>query len=313
MGAKTTISYADHTFSPWLGCAKQSPGCANCFAERWARKFCGHPRHAGKIVWGPVTEGGKRLLASAAAWAAPLKWEKALAEGRVWVPGDHQPQASLATATCEVLGKRIDRERVLTDLCDPFDEDVPLGWLARYLRLINETPHLDWLVLTKRPGNIGSRLHAISCGGAPSIPHFDKGTCDMASNSRDEGFPRNAWLGVSVENQEWLDRRAPKLLQTLAFGPRWVSLEPLLGPIDFNPWLEQLANDPRNIGWVVVGGMTGPGWRRWLCEIEWIEGIAAQCNVAGVPLWVKQDSGPRPGMQGRIPDELWEIKQLPKT
>jgi protein gp37 len=68
---------------------------------------------------------------------------------------------------------------------------------------------------------------------------------------------------------------------------------------------DQLAK----ISFLVCGGESGPGHRP--CKIEWIESIVEQCRAAGVPCWCKQDSGPRPGQQGRIPDELWRVKQIP--
>jgi len=284
MGTKTTISYADHTFSPWFGCEPVSPGCANCFARRWALNKMG------------VAAGG-RWQASWRYWQQPLKWEKALAEGRVWQCscGEYWTERQRCGAAtkglhdCGKLAAVVNRARVLTDLCDPFDDQVPEQWLARYLDLIHRTPHLDWLVLTKRPQLIRERLLTPTGWYRATLWHV------------------NVWPGVSAENQEWADKRIPLLLTMPWVGPHWVSAEPLLGPIDLH-----LLDRP-GVKWVVVGGMSGPGWRRWLCEIEWIEGIAAQCNVAGVPLWIKQDSGPRPGIQGRIPDELWEIKQLPTT
>jgi protein gp37 len=125
----------------------------------------------------------------------------------------------------------------------------------------------------------------------------------------------NIWLGVTAENQEQYDHRALELLR-LYHHVSWVSLEPLLGPINLGTWL--LRFRPDGIGgdieysavhWVVVGGESGPNRREM--KIEWLEDIVAQCKAANVPVFVKQDNGPRPGMQGRIPDELW-IKEFPE-
>lgn len=125
---------------------------------------------------------------------------------------------------------------------------------------------------------------------------------------------RNVWLGVSVENQATGDERIPLLLQCPA-AVRWVSVEPLLGPVD----LGLLGTAPKDWGygyrpiyellhWVVVGGESGPGARP--CNVEWIRSIVGQCKAASVPVYVKQDSGPKSGLQGRIPDDLW-IQQFP--
>jgi protein gp37 len=133
----------------------------------------------------------------------------------------------------------------------------------------------------------------------------------------------NVWCGVSVENQKWADTRIPALAETPA-AVRFLSCEPLLGPVDLSPWLgtaHECAGVPMPSGsipprahtvdcctnpvldWVIVGGESGPGHRPM--DIAWLESIAGQCRDAGVPVWVKQDSGPRAGQQGRIPDDLW--------
>jgi protein gp37 len=131
----------------------------------------------------------------------------------------------------------------------------------------------------------------------------------------------NVWLGVSAENQKWADIRVPSLLDTPA-AVRFVSAEPLLGPIDFGylagvsaldrDWCGSAAGGTGAphplLDWVIVGGESGPGHR--VMDIAWLESIVTQCQSAGVPVWVKQDSGPRSGMQGRIPDDLF-IQEFP--
>jgi len=132
----------------------------------------------------------------------------------------------------------------------------------------------------------------------------------------------NAWLGVSVENQQTADERIPLLLDATA-TVRWVSVEPLLGPIDLScvgtndrsEWFNALEGrrlDDNGISavapagvlnWVVVGGESGPCHREM--NLDWLASIVDQCTRAGVPVWVKQDSGPKPGKRGRIPQSLW--------
>lgn len=139
-------------------------------------------------------------------------------------------------------------------------------------------------------------------------------------------------LGVSVENQTTADERIQLLSETPA-AVRWISAEPLLGPLDLTPWLSQIdrtygvfENDPlaaslmqaagadgrgdarRLLDWVVVGGESGPRHRPM--EIAWVQSIVEQCRAHQVPVFVKQDSGARAGQQGRIPDSLW-IKERP--
>lgn len=154
--------------------------------------------------------------------------------------------------------------------------------------LIRETPWLDWQILTKRPERIARHLPA------------DWG----------KGYP-NVWLGTSIENQDYT-RRA----RTLVLVPapvHFLSLEPLLGPVDLTACIvdeDSTADVTTAIDWVIVGGESGPRHRPM--EIEWLEDLRAQCDFAGIPMWVKQDSGRSPGLQGRIPDDLW-VQQFPTT
>lgn len=132
-------------------------------------------------------------------------------------------------------------------------------------------------------------------------------------NARLLGLPLpNVWLGVSAENQERANERIPVLLDTPA-AVRWVSAEPLLGPINLRPWLDCLpVNDTgvgRGVTWVVAGGESGANRRD--CEVGWIEAIADDCDEFGTAFFCKQDNAFQSEQQGRIPDELWSRKQLP--
>jgi len=147
--------------------------------------------------------------------------------------------------------------------------------------------------------------------------------------------PGNIWFGVSCEDQRTADERIPLLLDTPA-AVRFVSAEPLLGPIQFRQaWADYLSgwktegahvcggdaarcyrNCPEPVqvqtpalNWVIVGGESGPGYR--LMDPQWAESIAEQCGDAGVALFVKQDSGSRPGTQGRLSADLWAFKEFP--
>jgi protein gp37 len=84
---------------------------------------------------------------------------------------------------------------------------------------------------------------------------------------------------------------------------RWVSYEPMLAAVDWRPWFKQGLN------WLIVGGESGPDFAPM--DLSWLVDTIKQCRDAGVPLFVKQDSGQRPGMKGRIPDELW-VRDYPK-
>jgi protein gp37 len=151
-------------------------------------------------------------------------------------------------------------------------------WRPEVWDIIRATPHLTYQILTKRPERFAACL--------PS----DWGT----------GYP-NVWLGVSVENRRWLSR-----LDVLAQIParvRFASIEPLLGPLgDLTPLLPVLD-------WAIVGGESGP--HRRPMALDWLTAVVHQCQEAGVPVWVKQDTALRDGQQGRIPEAVWAAKALP--
>ncbi len=130
----------------------------------------------------------------------------------------------------------------------------------RLYKLIEQTPWLDWLLLTKRPGSVKSL-----------VPWEDE-------------WPRNVWLGTTVEDQKWAKSRLPALL-ALPAARRFLSCEPLLGPLDLTPWIGKgVKNYP--IDWVITGGESGPGARPMLPG--WARSLRDQCRAAGVPFHFKQ-------------------------
>jgi hypothetical protein len=158
MSENSKIEWTHHTFNPWWGCAKVSPGCDHCYAEALGNRF-GTP-------WG--VDAPRRVFTEAH-WRDPLKWNaKAAAAG--------------------------ERQRVFcASMADVFDKNSPPGARDRVWSLIRRTPHLDWLLLTKRIGN----------------------AVRMLPPDWGDGYP-NAWLGISVVNQEEAVRDIPKLLQVPA-------------------------------------------------------------------------------------------------
>ena len=228
MGENSKIQWTDMSWSPWIGCTKISAGCTNCYAdELMTRK----PRWAN--TWGPR---GKRERTSESYWRKPLRWN--------------------ARAAAENT-----RYRVFPSLCDPFDEheSIKYEWRLDFHELIEATPHLDWLLLTKRPEKV--------MGLWPSRWHL---------------LP-NVWIGTSVENQETANKRIPDLLQIPAHV-RFLSCEPLLGPIELD-LVPARFNDPE-IHWIIVGGESGSNARPM--DLEWARDIVTQCKGAGVPVFVKQ-------------------------
>lgn len=232
MGENTKIEWAHHTFNPWYGCQKVGHGCDHCYAEGWAKR-------SGLVQWGPGTE---RRRSSAANWRKPLAWNTA----------------------AERLGIRY---RVFcASLADVFDNAVPADWRRDLFDLIARTPRLDWLLVTKRVGNVGNML---------PVP-FDF----------DHIYP-NVWIGISVVNQEEADRDIPKLLDVPA-RVRFLSMEPLLGPVDLSDHLACLCGmcGGEHLDWVIVGGESGPGARPM--QPDWVRSIRDQCDAMSVPFLFKQ-------------------------
>lgn len=253
MSENTKIEWADHTFNPWEGCQKVGPGCDNCYAETRNARFGGGVA----VNWGP---GAPRRRTSAANWKLPLKWNT------------------------EAAGLGIRYRVFCASLADVFDNAVDQQWRVDLFELIESTPNLDWLLLTKRIGNVGNML---------PVP-FDF----------DRLYP-NVWLGITVVNQEEADRDIPKLLAVPA-AKRFLSMEPLLGPVqltNLNIGLSTPLHDtwahpehdhidalhaglPVRIDWVIAGGESGPGARP--SHPDWYRSLRDQCAAAGVSFLFKQ-------------------------
>lgn len=213
-----------HTWSPWIGCQSVSAGCDNCYAQTLVERFGG--------------DFGARRQTSLNYWRNPHRWNE----------------------RAQRMGIRT---KVFPSMCDPFDNQVPTEWRADMWAMIEQTPNLDWLLLTKRPQNIPWMLPS------PNI-------------SLDNWFP-NVWLGASVENQVEASRRIPHLLSVPA-AIHFLSCEPLLGHIDLGlagAW----AGD--GVDWVIAGGESGPKRRR--VDLDAMRDIRDQCVAAGVPFFSKQD------------------------
>lgn len=245
MGERTGIGWTNHTWNPWHGCTKVSPGCDHCYMYAEKRQYGQDP---------------EVVVRSKTTFNNPLKW----------------------------------RERGLVFTCSwsDFFHVVADPWRDEAWNIIRRTPHLTYQILTKRHGRIERNLPA------------DWGN----------GYP-NVWLGVSGEDQEWYERRWDTL-RNIPARVRWVSLEPLLGPIalrldDTRTTLLGHAKNGQLLDWVVVGGESGAYYRTM--SVAWAEDIAAQCTEGGVPLFVKQDSGPKPGQQGRLSADLWAFKDYPNN
>jgi protein gp37 len=242
MAENTAIEWATHTFNPWTGCTKVSPACDFCYAEAWAKR-AGRPE-----LW-----QGERKRTTEAYWRQPLKWDRA----------------------AQAAGRR---DRVFcASLADVFDNQVPERWRDDLWHRIEQTPNLDWLLLTKRPQNIAKMLPGARIGTRPW----------------GDGWP-NVWLGTTVENQAEAERRIPHLLAVPA-AVHSLSCEPLL---------EDLTGiDLTGIDWVIVGGESGPKARPM--QEAWAESLRDQCRAAGVAFFMKQMARKAP-----IPERLM-IREFP--
>jgi protein gp37 len=274
-----------YSFNPWIGCTKISPACDFCYAERWSLRM-----PANRNLW-----QGERRRTAGANWRQPIKWNREAA----------------------AAGER--RKVFCASLADVFDNKVPARWRDDLWHLIDQTPNLDWLLLTKRPQNIAKMLPTEAIG-APAWG---------------SGWP-NVWLGTTVENQEEADRRIPHLLAVPAVV-RFLSCEPILGPVDLRPYIpgdngceecddgegwastrcsgRDLPRDeqcPKNfevvrheegprdadgcpewidiiketVDWVIIGGESGGNARP--SHPDWFRSLRDQCAAARVPLFFKQ-------------------------
>ncbi|MDP3651083.1 MAG: phage Gp37/Gp68 family protein [Rhodoferax sp.] len=258
MSENTKIEWCNHTFNPWEGCVKVGPGCDHCYAEARNARFGGGVA----INWGP---GAPRRRTSPANWALPIKWNKrAGIMQSAWAHGVELHSGDEAACIAAGFIKPQRPKVFCASLADVFDNAVDPMWRADLFWLIKQTPNLDWLLLTKRVGN--ARL--MMCDAIATIDPMAEWVMPLP----------NVWIGATVVNQEESDRDIPKL-QSVSAAKRFLSMEPLLGPVDLTGLLD-------GIDWVIVGGESGPGARPM--HPDWARSLRDQCQSAGVPFLFKQ-------------------------
>ena len=177
------------------------------------------------------------------------------------------------------------RRVFVNSMSDMFHESLTFDEIDQIFYVMSATPH-TYQILTKRHARM---LEYVRSRKAGDFYNADSG--------QPSAWPLpNVWLGVSVENQAMVDERIPVLLDTPA-ALRFLSVEPLLGPVDISPWLHGYGGLPRasTIDWVIVGGESGPKARP--CDLLWIQNVLRGCRAASVPVFVKQ-LGRRPVVAG---------------
>lgn len=288
MGQTTNIEWTERTWNPTRGCSIVSAGCVNCYAMRQAHRFSGR---------GAAYEGLTKLTKAGPQWTGTvITVEDKLLEPLSW----NQPA------------------RVFVDsMSDLFHEDVSDAFIDRVFAVMAQAPRHTFQALTKRADrmrvylshpDVGQRVAELAmsyaCKGDFDAFEDDWTAEDAENYIRAWPLP-NVWLGVSAENQEQADTRIPQLLETPA-AVRFVSAEPLLGPIDLRPFLagrKLVHGDPDAchlprvkggcaghdmpvVDWVIVGGESGPGARRH--NVAWMRSVVRQAKAAKVPVFVKQ-------------------------
>jgi protein gp37 len=309
MGDKTGIEWTDATWNPIVGCSIVSPGCTNCYAmgqaariqrmaaashEIWREKmepvalpdgasvqrFSSHYEGTTHEVKGKPIWTGKMVMAPDHILTAPLRWRKP-------------------------------RRIFVNSMGDLFHESVPDEWIDQVFAIMTLAPQHTFQVLTKRAKRMRVYLENLK---RPSIYNLCDQLCDSMKWPRnytiDWPLP-NVWLGVSAEDQTRADERIPDLLATPA-AVRFISAEPLLGPIDlklmqYDSAAEKnlpgvvLTTRRRSLDWIIVGGESGKGARPM--HPDWPRHIRDQCQAAGVAFYMKQMSGVRKPLP-TIPKDL---------
>lgn len=249
MGDGTGIAWTDATWNPTRGCSRVSPGCVHCYAETTARRFAG----PGQPYEGTIDANGRwsgviRTVPSV--YDQPMRWRR--------------PRRVFVNSMSDLFHSGLPREEL----------DRIVGSMADL-----RARHHTFQVLTKRPAlmheylsdpSIAERIRALVYGRPPAWPARD------VRPVVPDVLP-HVWWGVTVENQKAADDRIGVLRDTPA-ALRFLSVEPLLERVDLG--------DLTGIGWVIVGGESGPGART--CAIDWIRSVVGQCRRAGVPVFVKQ-------------------------
>jgi protein gp37 len=238
------------TWNPTVGCTRASAGCDNCYAVRHTQRLAGRLEDYQGLVNPGKQHFNGTVRCLPARLHTPLHWRKP--------------------------------RRVFVDsLSDLFHPAVPLDFIADVFNVMADAraERHTFQVLTKRPDRMA---RVVGRELAEHTSEYWPGDTPLTVAMEVGAWPLpNVWLGTSVEDQAAAEARIAHLLHTPA-AIRFLSCEPLLGPVNLRPYLSRLD-------WVIVGGESGPRARR--CEVGWVRSIVQQCQRAGVPVFVKQLGG----------------------
>jgi len=306
MADKSRIEWTEATWNPTTGCDRVSPGCDHCYAMSLAPRLKAMGSKRYQRDGDPRTSGpGFGLTLHADTLDLPLRWTKP-------------------------------RRIFVNSMSDLFHDDVPDWFIAEVFGVMGRARRHTFQLLTKRHARMRSLL------ADDGVRLLDAAPNEVTAQVLYDQWPLpNVWLGVSVEDQKWADIRIPALLDTPA-AVRWLSMEPLLGPVDLAPWaigwnravLHSKANPEHALGpygasfdemacedcgydsarngidWVVVGGESGLNSRPM--RVDWPRSLRDQCEDFGVPFFFKQWGGRTPKANGRELDgRTWD--EYPKA
>lgn len=251
MGDKTGIEWTDHTYNPWWGCTKVSPGCDSCYAETWAKRY--------GTTWG---FGAPRRFFGDKHWDEPRKWNRKAEKAHV-------------------------RHRVFcASMSDVFDNEVMQSHRDRLWQLIKETPYLDWQLLTKRIGNVEKMLPQ---DWGTGYPNGWLGISIVNQEEADRDIPKLLQTPAVVRFLSVEPLLAPVTLNPLWLGGRkraygkggdiyGEKVKTLSGTIH--------TEERTKINWCIIGGESGPGARPMY--LDWARSLVHQCKAAGVACFYKQ-------------------------
>lgn len=216
----TSIEWTDKTWGPVVGCTRKSPGCLHCYAETMAGRLV--PMAAAK---------GRRSVYLRVVQPGTFQWSRPADVKRD--PEHHRHVELLPERLAEPLSFRAGTRVFVCSMSDLFHEDVPFGYIAQVWGVMAATPGVTYQVLTKRPERLlefFAYLAERPWRGALATPPFTPAPA---------GPLPNVWLGTSVEDQQRADERIPHLLAAPA-AVRFLSVEPLLGPVDLGRWIRRI-------------------------------------------------------------------------